>query len=134
MFNSYYHQKPPYSLHTFYSFLSCPLFAALIAGSVNDVQTAIEHIYPLVHEFRKNRPKTEPVAPPVEAFDPDDEEALNGIAGKGGKRDASKAPAKTAQKTVKRKYPFGMAENDPDEDLMGISDVESDADDVIDEY
>lgn len=104
-------------------------FVVFVAGSVADVQSAIEHIYPLVHEFRKYRAPAE-TAPKVASFDPDDEEAANGIVGQDGKRNTSKAPAKAVHKAVKRKYPFGMAENDPDEDLMGISDVESDADDV----
>lgn len=98
-----------------------------------DVQASIEHIYPLVHEFRKNRAPTETAAPAV-SFDPDDEDVLNGVTGTDGKRNTSKPPAKVVQKAVKRKYPFGMAENDPEEDLMGISDVESDPEDDNDEF
>lgn len=92
-----------------------------IAGSVADVQTAIEHIFPLVYEFRKKR-IVEPVAPvaPVETYDPDNEDEFNEIMGKyGGKNGDSKTIKK---KAIKRKYPFGMSENDPHIDNMIVSD------------
>lgn len=97
-----------------------------------DVQSAIEHIFPLVYEFRKKRVPAE-VVQPVETFDPDNDDDVHDIMGLGGERGgALKKPAK--KKAVKRKYPFGLAENDPDEDMMAISDVESDVDDDNDEF
>lgn len=96
-----------------------------IAASVADVQSAIEHIFPLVYEFRKKRTPAEP-AQPVNTLDVEHDEEQNDVMEYSSGRAATK-PVK--QKAIKRKYPFGMAENDPDEDLMAISDVESDADD-----
>lgn len=100
---------------------------------MNDVQSAIEHIFPLVYEFRKKRAPAE-IVQPVENFDQDNEEDMGDIMGLGG-GDRGAAPKKMAKKkAVKRKYPFGLAENDPDEDLMAISDVESDADGDNDDF
>lgn len=100
------------------------------AGSVADVQTAIEHIFPLVYEFRKKR-TVEPVPAPV-VYDPDDEDELNKIIGKYGRQ----KNGATNRKAIKRKYPFGMAENDPRVDNMIVSDDDIndlDEDDDIDD-
>ena len=60
-----------------------------------NVQAAIEHIFPLVYEFRKKR-------------SPDDPKQIK----------ANEAAA------LKRKNPFGHVANDPTEDTMYVSDVE----------
>lgn len=100
------------------------------AGSVADVQSAIEHIFPLVYEFRKKR--TTEALPPAVVYDPDNDEELTELSG--NRRPANKpAPAATKKKAIKRKYPFGHAENDPTEDNMCVSDDEDDIDDVDDE-
>lgn len=94
---------------------------------MNDVQAAIEHIFPLVYEFRKKR--TVQVVQPIEqVFDPDNEDDALGMSSD----NTTKQPLK--KKAVKRKYPFGFAENDPEEDIMAISDVESDPDDDNDDF
>lgn len=92
------------------------------AGSVADVQAAIEHIFPLVYEFRKKRTVVEP-APPVEVFDPDNEEALNELLDIDRQNGNSKIIKK---KAIKRKYPFGVSENDPHIDNMNVSDGSDD--------
>lgn len=79
----------------------------------------------MVYEFRKKRAPVEPVQP-VNTIDTEHDEELNEVMEYSNERTATKT---VKQKAIKRKYPFGMAENDPDEDLMAISDVESDADD-----
>lgn len=125
-----------------FSFFSLPLcfhcFFALnfylngAAGSVADVQTAIEHIFPLVYEFRKKR-TVEPVPAPV-VYDPDDEDELNKLIGTyGSSREKNGAYNSTNRKAIKRKYPFGMAENDPHVDNMIVSDDDLDEDDDIDD-
>lgn len=92
------------------------------AGSVNDVQAAIEHIFPLVYEFRKKRTVAE-VAPPVEpTFDPDNEDALNDIMGISDTVRNGENKSNNKKKAIKRKYPFGMSENDPHIDNMIVSD------------
>lgn len=92
------------------------------AGSVNDVQAAIEHIFPLVYEFRKKRTVAE-VAPPVEpAFDPDNDDALNDIMGITDTVRNGEIKSNNKKKAIKRKYPFGMSENDPHIDNMIVSD------------
>lgn len=90
------------------------------AGSVADVQAAIEHIFPLVYEFRKKR-TVEPVPPP-EVYDPDNEDELDKIIGKYSGRPTNGECNSTNKKAIKRKYPFGMAENDPHIDNMMVSD------------
>lgn len=117
-------------------------FCSFTAGSVNDVQAAIEHIFPLVYEFRKKRPVTEPVAPPPEVFDPENEEELtsymsefsgSGGAGCGGGHSHLNGKEKpNNKKAIKRKYPFGMSENDPTVDTMIVSDDDLDEDDDMD--
>lgn len=99
------------------------------AGSVNDVQAAIEHIFPLVYEFRKKR-TVEPVPPP-EVYDPDNEDELHNIIGKYGS--GRPTNGETNRKAIKRKYPFGMAENDPQIDNMIVSDDDLDEDDDDDD-
>lgn len=74
------------------------------ASSVANVQAAIEHIFPLVYEFRKKR-------------NPDDPKLLKEKA------------IQEAAKNLKRKRPFGHASNDPNEDMMYISDGEDFDDD-----
>lgn len=99
-----------------------------IAGSVADVQTAIEHIFPLVYEFRKKRAVPIEVPPPTETIEIDNDDEMVGASSEC----TSKNPIK--KKAIKRKYPFGFAENDPEEDIMAISEVESDQDDENDEF
>lgn len=102
------------------------------AGSVADVQTAIEHIFPLVYEFRKKR-AVEPVAPPV-VYDADNEDELDKLIGKyGTSRPTNGECNSTNKKSIKRKYPFGMAENDPHVDNMIVSDDDLDEDDDMDD-
>lgn len=91
------------------------------AGSVADVQAAIEHIFPLVYEFRKKRTVAE-VAPPTEPFDPDSEDVLNEIMGMGDTVRNGDIKANNKKKAIKRKYPFGLSENDPHIDNMIVSD------------
>lgn len=93
----------------------------LAAGSVADVQTAIEHIFPLVYEFRKKRTVAE-VAPPAEVYDPDNEETLNDILGVSDTVRNGDVKTKDKKKAIKRKYPFGLSENDPQIDNMIVSD------------
>lgn len=95
-----------------------------IAASVADVQTAIEHIFPLVYEFRKKR-TIEAIPPPVETFDSDNE--IDMIGDLGSSRHLGPATANLipgSKKAIKRKYPFGHSENDPHEDNMIVSDDE----------
>lgn len=111
-------------------------FGHPVAGSVNDVQAAIEHIFPLVYEFRKKR-TVEP-APPPEVYDPDNDDEMNKIIDKYGTNRQTNGgeiqPSK--KKAIKRKYPFGMSENDPHVDNMIVSDDdinELDEDDDMDD-
>lgn len=86
------------------------------------MQAAIEHIFPLVYEFRKKR-TVEPSAP-VEVYDPDNEDEFNEIMGKFGASRHSNGEINKPnhKKAIKRKYPFGIAENDPHIDNMIVSD------------
>lgn len=77
----------------------------IIASSVANVQAAIEHIFPLVYEFRKKRAH-------------DDPKLLK-------ERAAAEAAA------IKRKHPFGCASNDPSEDTMFLSEQEEDFDEDV---
>lgn len=100
-----------------------------VAGSVNDVQAAIEHIFPLVYEFRKKRPVAEPVAP-VEQYDPDNEDGIKDLVGDFGDHNKVNGKDKANnKKAIKRKYPFGMSDNDPNVDTMIVSDDDLDEDD-----
>ncbi|GAB0091820.1 TATA box-binding protein-like 1 [Sergentomyia squamirostris] len=89
------------------------------AGSVAHVQAAIEHIFPLVYEFRKPRAPVEvkPV-PEVVTTDPaqsddfwDEQQPMD------------QPPAKRRKK-IKR--PFGRPANDTSDNIMYVSDVEDD--------
>lgn len=95
---------------------------------MNDVQAAIEHIFPLVYEFRKKRPVE--AAPPPEVYDLDNEDDLTKIIGNygSGGRPTNGESNATNKKAIKRKYPFGMAENDPHVDNMIVSDDDDDLD------
>lgn len=108
---------------SFFGFDCHQLPFAIVAGSVADVQTAIEHIFPLVYEFRKKR-MVEAAPPPADVYDPDNEDELDKIIGKygGSARPTNGECNATKKKAIKRKYPFGMAENDPHIDNMIVSD------------
>ncbi|XP_055684357.1 uncharacterized protein LOC129790710 isoform X2 [Lutzomyia longipalpis] len=83
------------------------------AASVAFVQAAIEHIFPLVYEFRKPRAPTEPIADPasmaVDAMGEMGDEVMDQHSGR-------------RRKKVKR--PFGRTANDPTDNIMYVSDVE----------
>lgn len=74
-----------------------------VASSVANVQAAIEHIFPLVYEFRKKRAH-------------DDPKLL-------------KQKAQMEANLQKRKHPFGHASNDPTEDMIYVSEPEDDLED-----
>lgn len=97
------------------------------AASVANVQAAIEHIFPLVYDFRKKRSPADQAAlmqkhaNNAAAAAAMEEEALQRMRS-GGSR--------------KRKRPFGKADNDPSEDIMNVSDCEEptfDVDDDVDD-
>lgn len=91
------------------------------AGSVNDVQAAIEHIFPLVYEFRKKR--TVEAVMPAEVYDLDHDDEITKIVDKyGSDRTNGEIVKPGKKKAIKRKYPFGMSENDPHIDNMIVSD------------
>lgn len=99
-----------------------------LAGSVANVQAAIEHIFPLVYEFRKKRtpavPVVEPeVEPPTESDADDLIEMVNDF---DDVESTTKGVSGHKSKGVKRKYPFGLAGNDPHEDNMFVSDDDDD--------
>lgn len=147
------------------------LCLCILAPSVSIVQEAIEFIFPLLYEFRKERPKEvqRPVSLAAEgvlsssdedvygadsdenvtkegrlkedSFWSDEDENGKSVAGRGyltggnsvakkrrfeGKSSGSKAPkvgrfAKNS-KPHRRRRPLGKASNDPNEDVMGVSD------------
>lgn len=74
-------------------------------------------------------------APPAEVYDPDNEDELNNVIGKYGSGRPTNGECKsTNKKAIKRKYPFGMAENDPIENNMIVSDDDDlDEDDDMDD-
>lgn len=86
------------------------------------VQQAIEHIYPLVHEFRKKRTPEEeriirshqnvPVVEEVDEFNVDDLIEV----------DEDYVEATADEPPRKRRRPAGRVANDPDEDTMNVSD------------
>uniref|UniRef100_A0A1B0GMJ9 TATA box-binding protein-like 1 n=1 Tax=Phlebotomus papatasi TaxID=29031 RepID=A0A1B0GMJ9_PHLPP len=86
------------------------------AGSVAHVQAAIEHIFPLVYEFRKARTQADATtASEVAAattLDPISEICDEPMDQHSGKR----------RKKMKR--PFGRTANDPSDNIMYVSDVE----------
>lgn len=92
-----------------------------LAGSVADVQAAIEHIFPLVYEFRKKRTVAE-APPPAEVYDPDNEDAINDLMCITDTVRNGDSKTNNKKKAIKRKYPFGMSENDPHIDNMIVSD------------
>lgn len=101
------------------------------AASVANVQAAIEHIFPLVYEFRKKRAPTEPVPDPIAIVDEVDDAhdaMVDGDDGGVGGGKITKGGNSSKSKGVKRKYPFGMASNDPQEDNMIVSDDDEDDD------
>lgn len=71
------------------------------APSVSHVQQAIEHIFPLVYEFRKKRTPAE----------------------------EEKRAKHLEQYTIKR--PLGKVANDPFDDAMAVSDTELDEDEDL---
>lgn len=79
------------------------------AGSVAHVQAAIEHIFPLVYEFRKKRTL-------------EDMELLRSK--QNLREEEAEVEEEVHSPSPKRKRPFGYAENDPNEDIMYVSDVE----------
>lgn len=116
--------------HSAYSFIysaNVTILSSCIAASVANVQAAIEHIFPLVYEFRKKRtpdmveqmkkPPAEPEEVVEETSDIDDVDSGTNKKGK--------------QQGVKRKYPFGFASNDPSEDIMAVSDEDIDDDEDL---
>lgn len=108
-------------------------FSPSTAASVSFVQQAIEHIYPLVYEFRKKRTPDEEKTVKAHlqnpsTFDPNDlievdEDFEEGVP----ESESSLQPPK------KRLRPAGKAANDPQEDIMQVSDVEPDLDDSDDD-
>lgn len=125
------------------------------AASVAFVQSAIEHIFPLVYEFRKKRTPQEKIEmlkqPP---FDPDllIEEDDGGVGdecditdgasaaslGDGNTKAIHQSRRTSSRKCISRysssnsrRRPAGKADNDPTEDAMYVSD--DDEDDVDDE-
>lgn len=85
------------------------------ASSVANVQAAIEHIFPLVYEFRKKR-----VVPVPEEIVIDNS-LMKEVTNDMDQFEASNKPKR-------KKYPLGM-ENDPDDDIMCVSDVDEEDDD-----
>lgn len=80
------------------------------ASSVANVQAAIEHIFPLVYEFRKKRTVLEATTI--------DNNLMKEIASDLDNFESGNEPKR-------KKYPFGL-ENEPDDDIMCVSDVEDD--------
>lgn len=78
------------------------------AGSVAYVQAAIEHIFPLVYEFRKKRT-------------PEDLELLRS---KNASTEKVVCDDEIHSPSAKRKRPLGYADNDPTEDIMYVSETE----------
>lgn len=87
----------------------------------------------MVYEFRKKR--TVEAVVPVEVFDHESEETLNEFMSVDTER--RNGDSKTIKKkAIKRKYPFGVSENDPPIDNMIVSDDDIndlDEDDDIDD-
>lgn len=123
------------------------LFFCILARSVAHVQAAIEHIYPLVYEFKKPRtPKEvskeeeELLNPMIDSdddedidFDPqveDDPLELEPPKKKQKFRDVSHLAKRFKGRSSKR--PPGKASNDPSEDNIYVSDGDFDADDPDD--
>lgn len=103
------------------------------ASSVNNVQAAIEHIFPLVYEFRKKRAADDPkvlkaaalaAAAAAAALEKTNNAAASATAASTTKTDKDGKP--------KQHNPLGHAKNDPTDDIMYVSDIEDD-DDLIEE-
>ena len=115
----------------------------ILARSVADVQAAIEHIYPLVYEFKKPRVvnivEEEVVTELIETdLEPDEDEDDDDVADP-LELDESPPPPNKKQKLrdishLSKRYkgppkrPLGKM-NDPKQDLIYISDGDVDADD-----
>lgn len=108
-----------------------------VANSVAHVQTAIEHIFPLVHEFRKPRPpKVVPIQEVIieesEPNNDDDSDEDGEVAGAGAVVDSNHGPNRKRFKRSNNKFPnkrrnkrpIGKVENDPFDDIISVSDVE----------
>lgn len=111
-----------------------------LARSVANVQAAIEHIYPLVYEFKKPRSPKEP--PPVEVelkveddedsdfgYDPDPVDLVDPLGGgdepakkKQKVRDVSHLSKRFKGSRAAKRPPGKM--NDPSEDLIYVSDCD----------
>ncbi|CRK90887.1 CLUMA_CG004575, isoform A [Clunio marinus] len=119
------------------------------ARSVANVQAAIEHIYPLVYEFKKPRISKEPLTEECliaeedsdddddDDFDDPDQEIeddpleIGSIANKKRKlRDVSHLTKRYKKKRTSKRPPGKM--NDPSENMIYVSDGEIDADDPDD--
>lgn len=101
-----------------------------IASSVSFVQQAIEHIYPLVYEFRKKRTPDEEKTVKAHlqdpsTFDPNDLIEVD--------EDFEEGEVEQPPPKKRRRRPAGKAANDPDEDIMHVSDVEQDLNDSDDD-
>lgn len=92
----------------FFAYLS--LNERYAANSVANVQAAIEHIFPLVYEFRKKRPVVEAVS--------NEKTLMKEIT-------TDVEDFETGHKPKQKKYPFGF-ENDADDDIMCVSDMDDD--------
>ncbi|XP_059619021.1 uncharacterized protein LOC132263330 [Phlebotomus argentipes] len=85
------------------------------AGSVANVQAAIEHIFPLVYEFRKARVPIDPTTTTTtttttaEPLSEACEESMD---------------QHSAKRRKKMKRPFGRTANDPTDNIMYVSDAE----------
>uniref|UniRef100_A0A0K8TKU0 TATA box-binding protein-like 1 n=1 Tax=Tabanus bromius TaxID=304241 RepID=A0A0K8TKU0_TABBR len=95
------------------------------AASVADVQAAIEHIYPLVYEFRKKRTNFELELLHAKHSIAEEEEE---------DEDFYDEDDYLQSRSAKRKRPLGRVDNDPDEDIMNVSGNEDfdDGDDIED--
>lgn len=85
---------------------------------MNNVQAAIEHIFPLVYEFRKKRAADDPKVLKAAAL------AAAAAAA------ANPDPSSTEKDLAKQADPLGHASNDPTDDIMYVSDGD---DDLIEE-
>lgn len=132
------------------------------AASVAFVQSAIEHIFPLVYEFRKKRTPAEkvallktPVEPVEDPFDPDllieeDCDITEGapstvsLVPEDGSDATTKAISRRSGRKCASRYsssgrvggrrrPAGKADNDPTEDAMFVSDDDDDEDEEDDD-
>lgn len=101
------------------------------------VQQAIEHIFPLVYEFRKKRTKTEAeLATKIANVAVNSEQELHEIIHEhsldGTKTTKTKSAPNTLRKksNLKRKHPFGRDEFE--DDIIHVSEMEDGDDDIVD--